>query len=50
MIWHARSAQREIINRKSLIINSLGGAMEVAELKTRIGGLGARVEQIRDWL
>jgi hypothetical protein len=26
------------------------GVMEVAELKTMIGDLGARVENIRDWL
>ena len=28
----------------------LDGVMEVAELKTMIGELGARVENIRDWL
>jgi len=28
----------------------LGGFMEVAELKTVIGALEARVDKIRDWL
>ncbi len=50
MIGHARLVQDGIINRKSSIINAWEGVMEVAELKTMIGDLEARVYNIRDWL
>jgi hypothetical protein len=43
-------AMHKIMNRKASIINPRDGIMEVAELRTMIGDLEARVVNIRDWL
>jgi hypothetical protein len=44
------SARHGVLNRKQSIMNPWEGVMEVAELKTVIGELEARVAKIRDWL
>jgi hypothetical protein len=45
-----RGTVSSIVNQKSQIIDLWDGTMEVAELKTMIGTLEARVVSIRDWL
>jgi len=46
----APSALPGISNRQSSIVDLWDGTMEVAELKTMIGTIEARVVSIRDWL